>query len=139
MRGRDDSAAGVESGPVKPAPFDYVRAGFEDQAAFDRVFSPDPATPLLEQWDLNREMTFRIAWKPYMYNPTLPPLLGGVRTLALIVHGSRDRIVPPGCAEQYVRALPGSRLAVVEGAGHFVDMEQPDTLAKLIVPFVAES
>ncbi|HEY7205346.1 MAG TPA: alpha/beta hydrolase [Methylomirabilota bacterium] len=118
---------------------DYVRAGFEDQAAFDRLFSPDPSTPQLEQWDLNREMTFRIAWKPYMYSPTLPPLLGGVPTPALIVQGSRDRIVPPVCAEQYARALPKSRLAVVDGGGHFLDMEQPDALAKLIIQFVAES
>jgi len=27
----------------------------------------------------------------------------------------------------------------VEGAGHLVDMEQPEALAKLIVQFVAES
>src|SRR4029453_8923131 len=118
---------------------DYVRAGFEDQGAFDRLFSSDPPTPQLEQWDLNREMTFRIAWKPYMYNPTPPPLLAGVQTPALVVHGSRDRIVPPGCAEQYARALPKSRLAVVDSAGHFLEMEQPDTLAKLITQFVAES
>ena len=118
---------------------DYARAGFADQAAFDRLFSPDPSTPQLEQWDLNREMTFRIAWKPYMYNPTLPPLLGGVQTEALIVWGREDRVVPVTCGEQYARALPKSRLAIVEGAGHFVDMEQPEALAKLIVHFVAES
>ncbi|HUM14527.1 MAG TPA: alpha/beta hydrolase [Candidatus Nitrosotalea sp.] len=118
---------------------DYVRAGFEDQAAFDRLFSPDPPTPQLEQWDLNREMTFRIAWKPYMYNPTLPPLLSGVQTPALIVWGRNDRVVPVGCGEQYARALPKSRLTVVDGAGHFLDMEQPETLAKLIAQFVAES
>jgi pimeloyl-ACP methyl ester carboxylesterase len=118
---------------------DYVRAGFADQGAFDRLFSPDPPTPQLEQWDLNREMTFRIAWKPYMYNPTLPPLLGGVQTEALIVWGRDDRIVPPACAEQWTRALPKSRLAVVDGAGHFVDLEQPETLARLIVQFAAQS
>jgi pimeloyl-ACP methyl ester carboxylesterase len=115
---------------------EYVRAGFADQAAFERLFTSDPPTPLLEQWDLNREMTFRIAWKPYMYNPTLAPLLGGVQTPALIVWGRRDRIVPVGVAEQYRRALPGSRLTVLDGAGHFVEMEQPDTLAKLIAQFV---
>jgi pimeloyl-ACP methyl ester carboxylesterase len=118
---------------------DYVRAGFEDQAAFDRLFTPDPPTAQLEQWDLNREMTFRIAWKPYMYNPTLPPLLGGVVTPTLIVWGREDRIVPVACADQYARALPTSRLAVLEGAGHFLDLEQPDTLAKLVVQFVAEA
>jgi pimeloyl-ACP methyl ester carboxylesterase len=118
---------------------DYVRAGFEDQAAFDRLFTPDPPTAQLEQWDLNREMTFRIAWKPYMYNPTLPPLLGGVATPTLIVWGREDGIVPVACADQYARALPTSRLAVLEHGGHFLDMEQPDTLAKLVVQFAAEA
>jgi pimeloyl-ACP methyl ester carboxylesterase len=116
---------------------DYVRAGFEDQRAFDRLFTPDPPTPQLEQWDLNREMTFRIAWKPYMYNPTLPALLGGVQTETLIVWGRKDLIVPVGVGEQYARALPKSRLTVVDGAGHFLEMEQPEALAKLIVPFAA--
>jgi len=118
---------------------DYARAGFEDQAAFDRLFTPDPSTPQLEQWDLNREMTFRIAWKPYMYNPTLPPLLGGVQTESLIVWGRQDRIVPVGVAEQYTRALPKSRVSIVDGAGHFLEMEQPEALAKLIVPFAAQA
>jgi pimeloyl-ACP methyl ester carboxylesterase len=77
----------------------YVRAGFEDQGVFDRLFGADPPTELLEQWDLNREMTFRIAWKPYMYNPALPHLLGGVQTPALIVWGRGDKVVPLECGE----------------------------------------
>ena len=117
----------------------YVRAGFADQSAFDRLYGADPPTPQLEQWDLNREMTFRIAWKPYMYNPTLPHLLGGVRSRALIVWGRGDKVVPLECGEEYARALPGSRLSVIEEAGHFVDMEQPEALAKLISEFAAAS
>jgi len=118
---------------------DYVRRGFADQRAFDRLFGAEPATSQLEQWDLNREMTFRIAWKPYMYNPTLPHLLGGVTTPALIVWGRDDRIVPLECGERYQKALPRARLEIVEGAGHFVDMEQPDMLASLVTRFVAEA
>jgi len=118
---------------------DYVRRGFADQRAFDRLFGAEPATAQLEQWDLNREMTFRIAWKPYMYNPTLPHLLGGVATPALIVWGRDDRIVPLECAERYQKALPHARLEIVENAGHFVDMEQPDVLAQLVARFVAEA
>jgi len=118
---------------------DYARAGFEDQKAFERLFGADPSTPQLEQWDLNREMTFRIAWKPYMYNPSLPHLLGGVRAPALVVWGRRDRIVPLECGERYAKALPKARLAVVEGAGHFVEMEQPDAVGKLVTEFAASS
>ena len=118
---------------------DYVRRGFADQRAFDRLFGAEPPTSRLEQWDLNREMTFRIAWKPYMYNPTLPHLLGGVAIPALIVWGRDDRIVPLECGERYQKALPHARLEIVDGAGHFVDMEKPDELASLVTRFVAEA
>ena len=115
---------------------DYVRAGFADPAAFERVYGAQPATPMLEQWDLNREMTFRIAWKPYMYNASLPHLLGGVAAPALVVWGREDRIVPVECGERYAKALPSARLHVIDGAGHFVEMERPDELARLVSEFV---
>lgn len=115
---------------------DYARLGFADQSAFDGLFGADPPTALLERWDLNREMTFRIAWKPYMYNPTLPHLLGGLTTPALCVWGRDDRIVPLECGERYVKSLARARLEVVEGAGHFVDMEKPRELAELVTGFL---
>jgi pimeloyl-ACP methyl ester carboxylesterase len=118
---------------------DYVRRGFADQGAFDRIFGAEPPTSQLEQWDLNREMTFRIAWKPYMYNPTLPHLLGGVATPALVVWGRHDRIVPLECGERYAKALADARLEIVEGAGHFVDLEKPDELAGLVTRFASEA
>jgi pimeloyl-ACP methyl ester carboxylesterase len=118
---------------------DYVRRGFADQAAFDRIFGAEPPTSTLEQWDLNREMSFRIAWKPYMYNPTLPHLLGGVTTPALVVWGREDRIVPLECGERYAKALGQGRLEVVEGAGHFVEMEKPEALASLVTRFAAQA
>jgi pimeloyl-ACP methyl ester carboxylesterase len=114
---------------------DYARRGFVDQSAFDRAFGEVP-TPLLEQWDLNREMTFRIAWKPYMYNASLPHLLGGVATPALVVWGRDNRIVPLECGERYAKSLPRARLEIVDGAGHFVEMEQPEALAQLVTRFV---
>jgi pimeloyl-ACP methyl ester carboxylesterase len=118
---------------------DYVRLGFAEQGAFDRIYGAEPATATLEQWDLNREMTFRIAWKPYMYSPTLPHLLGGVAAPVLVVWGHDDRIVPLECGERYVKALAQARLEVVEGAGHFVEMEKPEALASLVTRFVTQA
>jgi pimeloyl-ACP methyl ester carboxylesterase len=83
-------------------------------------------------------MTFRLAWKPYLYNPSLLRLLGGVRTPTLVVWGSHDRIVPAGCGEAYVRALPRARLLRIESAGHFVEMEKPGELARAIAQFADE-
>ncbi|MGH7390178.1 MAG: alpha/beta fold hydrolase [Candidatus Rokuibacteriota bacterium] len=118
---------------------DYVRAGFADPTMLETVFGADLPTEVLEHWDLNREMTFRIAWKPYLYNPGLPHLLGGVRTPALVVWGSHDRIVPAECGDAYARALPHARLTRIDGAGHFVEMEKPRELARAIAQFAAGS
>ena len=114
---------------------DYVRLGFADQSVYDRLFGAETPTKTLEQWDLNREMTFRIAWKPYMYNPSLPHLLGAVATPTLVVWGREDRVVPLECGERYVKALPNATLEIVDGAGHFVEMEKPEHLARLIGGF----
>ena len=118
---------------------DYARRGFADQSAFDRIFGADPQTSQLEQWDLNREMTFRIAWKPYMYNPTLPHLLGGLTTPSMIVWGRDDRIVPLECGERYTKVLARARLQVIDGAGHCLEMEKPGELATLVTGFLNEA
>jgi pimeloyl-ACP methyl ester carboxylesterase len=117
---------------------DYATSGFHDPAAFARVYG-DVTTDQLVDWDLCREMSFRIAWKPYMYTPSLPHLLGGVRAPALVVWGDDDRIVPRSAGELYARSLPGARFETVANAGHFVDMEQPETLARLVTGFIEKN
>ncbi len=117
---------------------DYARAGFHDQAAFARVYG-DVSTDQLVAWDLCREMCFRLAWKPYMYSQTLPHLLGGVRAPALVVWGDDDKIVPKSAGELYARSLREARFETVRAAGHCVDMEQPEALARLVTPFIEQN
>ncbi len=115
---------------------DYARAGFHDQKAFDKVYGAEPSVEQLEMWDICREMSFRIAWKPYMYSQTLPHLLDAVKVPALVVWGDEDKVVPLSAGKRYVEALPSARLEVVRGCGHCVDMEQPEALAKLVTNFI---
>jgi pimeloyl-ACP methyl ester carboxylesterase len=115
---------------------DYARAGFHDQAAFDRVYGAEPSNDQLVEWDVCREMSFRIAWKPYMYSQTLPHLLGAVRAPALLVWGDDDKVVPLSAGRRYAKALPNADLRVIDGCGHCVDMEKPDELARLVTSFL---
>mgnify|MGYP003693875875 CR=1 FL=1 len=115
---------------------DYARAGFHDQKAFDRVYGAEPSVDQLEMWDICREMSFRIAWKPYMYSQTLPHLLGAVRAPALVVWGDDDKVVPQSAGKRYAKALPNAKLEIVKASGHCVDMEQPEALAKLVTNFI---
>ena len=123
--------------PMMSSWLDYARTGFHDPARFDAVIGDDPPEPLLELWDHSREMTARVTWKPWMWSVTLPSMLRGVRTPALVVHGRHDRVVPLDCAEQYRDLLADARLEIVEDAGHLVDLERPDELARLVAEFVA--
>jgi pimeloyl-ACP methyl ester carboxylesterase len=114
---------------------DYPLLGFHDEGAFKRVYG-DVSTDQLEAWDVAREMCFRTAWKPYMYSQTLPHLLGGVRSPALVVWGQHDRIVPRSAGDAYKAALRDATLTVLPDAGHYVEMEQPDAVARLVADFV---
>lgn len=115
----------------------YARAGFHDERAFEGIYGAVPSTDQLETWDINREMTFRIAWKPYLYSQSLPHLLGVVRAPALVVWGAEDGVVPPNCGRRYAEALPNASFEVVAGSGHCIEMERPEALAELIERFAA--
>ena len=111
---------------------EYMKAGFSNDAAYEHVFghTPDPAIASL--WDFSREMTARITWKPYMFSRRLPRVLGEIEVPALVIWAGNDRVVPISCAHQYVRGLANARLEVVPGAGHLVELEEPEKVASLI-------
>ncbi|MGH9097986.1 MAG: alpha/beta fold hydrolase, partial [Acidimicrobiales bacterium] len=50
--------------------------------------------------------------------------------------GDRDDIIPVSHAYAAHQAVPGSRLAIIEGAGHFPQIEAPDQFVDALVEFV---
>lgn len=118
---------------------EYVRQGFHDQSAFEKIYGAAVTTAQLVQWDLCREMSFRVGWKPYMYNDSLPWMLRGVRSKALIVRGDDDRIVPASAAALYAECLPNATSETIAGAGDLIEMERPGELARLIASFIASN
>ncbi|MFL5925318.1 MAG: alpha/beta fold hydrolase [Gaiellaceae bacterium] len=67
----------------------------------------------------------------------LRPSLGRVRAPALLVWGDRDRLVPASVAEEWQRALPGSRLVLLP-CGHVPMWEAPADLAETLLAFLEE-
>lgn len=58
------------------------------------------------------------------------------RLPTLIVWGGRDQIIPVAHARAANEALPGSRLVIFEGAGHFPHAEEPDAFADVLADFL---
>lgn len=85
----------------------------------------------------NREMTARLAWKPYMRSHTLPALLEGVRTPTLVVWGRDDAIIPLEACRRWTRAIPGATSRVLDRCGHLPEMERPDEFVEIVREFLA--
>jgi pimeloyl-ACP methyl ester carboxylesterase len=64
----------------------------------------------------------------------LSSLAGQLPTL--IVAGARDRVIPPAHAHAAHAVLSGSRLEIIDDAGHHPQLDCPATLARLIDEFV---
>lgn len=63
--------------------------------------------------------------------------LPGIGVPTLLVAGEHDPAAPPRTMQRMQAAIPGSRLAVIEGAGHFAHLERPAAFAGAVLPFLA--
>jgi pimeloyl-ACP methyl ester carboxylesterase len=64
--------------------------------------------------------------------------LSSLHLPTLLVWGSRDPLVPAELAEEWHRALPDARLAVLEGVAHAPMLECPHELARELLDFLEE-
>ena len=110
----------------------YVRRGLNTEEDFEVRFGSQLHPDIKDIWEFNRIMTARVTWSPYMFSRRLAPLLGEVKTPALVVWGDNDRIIPTDSGRQYAEGLANGRLEVVADAGHLVEWDQPDRLAELV-------
>ncbi len=121
---------------------DYIVAAFADPSRcpeFSALYErPSPAR--LEAWEDARRECAQLAWQPYMFDPSLEPLLAGADgPPSLIVWGDQDRIVPESAMRAYARALPQSRLAILKDCGHQPEIERRSEFVALIDSAMAQS
>jgi pimeloyl-ACP methyl ester carboxylesterase len=119
----------------------YLNASVQDQKAtaeFAALFGGAHSPEQFEAWEDARAETSRIAWQPYMFNPSLPHLLEGVRDLpTLLVWGRQDRIVPLSAGEVYHKSITGSELMVLDRCGHRPEIEKLAEFSQRVQKFLA--
>ena len=59
--------------------------------------------------------------------------LGRVAAPTLVVAGAEDGLITAAVCEQLVSGIPDARLAVIDGAAHLVNVEQPDAFAEAVL------
>jgi pimeloyl-ACP methyl ester carboxylesterase len=75
-------------------------------------------------------------WHPYMYNPQLKRWLARISVPTLVLWGASDGIVKPDYGRAYSALIPGARFELIEGAGHYPEIEQPEAFVDRVAGFL---
>ncbi|MGH9142760.1 MAG: alpha/beta fold hydrolase [Vicinamibacterales bacterium] len=76
------------------------------------------------------------AIRALMTRPDSTPLLASIHVPTLIVVGDEDTVTPPAASEEMHRAIAGSELVRIPGAGHLSNLEQPGMFNAALAAFL---
>jgi pimeloyl-ACP methyl ester carboxylesterase len=62
--------------------------------------------------------------------------LGNIRVPTLVVVGSADRLTTVDMAQSIAGDIPGAELSVIDGAGHLVNIEEPEQFNSIVIDFL---
>jgi pimeloyl-ACP methyl ester carboxylesterase len=77
------------------------------------------------------------AVRALMSRPDSTPLLSTIHVPTLIVVGDEDTLTPPADAQLMHAGIAGSELAVIPGAGHLTNLEQPQLFNAALAGFLS--
>jgi pimeloyl-ACP methyl ester carboxylesterase len=122
-------------GPIHPAPCSTSTA-----ALLARTYShPErrrPEEKTQETIAANRAMA--AAYRDGLVtDDALLDRLSRLQARTLVLHGRDDGIVPRAAMQLLASTIPNAQLAVIDDAAHNIEVDQPDTYARLVANFLA--
>jgi pimeloyl-ACP methyl ester carboxylesterase len=78
-------------------------------------------------------------WNEPRNGDGVPTALEGIETPALVIHGTRDRVLDVSTGRALAERLPNAKLEILDGVGHVPQLEQPRRVARLIAEFTSRS
>jgi pimeloyl-ACP methyl ester carboxylesterase len=118
----------------------YLRASVRDFASspeFSALYDGGTSPEQYEAFEDARAETARLAWQPYMFNPSLPHLLEGTaNNPTLLVWGRDDCIVPISASQVYQKSMKNARTLVLDGCGHRPEVEKSQQFIEQVRNFL---
>ena len=119
-------------------PDEVARLQYRDpaRAAVDHTKLSDDQLTVIAR---NREATALYAWEPYFHNPKLRQRLHRITPPTLLLWGADDRFVTAAYyGAAYRSAIPGARFETIDGAGHFLYIEELAVFVERVRGFLGE-
>ena len=98
------------------------------QLLFGTPGSSDPDARVRMMWAMGA--TGKFIWP--LPDKGLKKRIHRVKAPTLVIWGADDRLVPPVYAEEFTKRMPGARAELVAGAGHAPQLDEPETLARMV-------
>jgi pimeloyl-ACP methyl ester carboxylesterase len=118
----------------------YLRESVRDPAQtpeYPALYGGGTSPEQYEAFEDARAETARLAWQPYMFNPSLPHLLeGAVNAPTLLVWGRDDRVVPISASQVFQKSIKNSRTVVLDRCGHRPEVERSEQFIKEVQNFL---
>jgi len=92
-----------------------------------------------EQWQNRKEIRGAVQATMDSFKTAMPLLddrLKDIKIPTLVIWGKEDTLVPPAVGERFAKGISGSKLVVIENAGHLPQIEQPEAFARSVKGFV---
>ena len=128
---------GVKLGGRDDRDFADLSALPDDQAASCLFTGVQPDLGAFSEEELiavarDRQFLAYFGWKPYLHNPSLALWLHRVTMPVHLIWGAVDGVTALALGEGLVQRLPDARIDIVDGAGHYPQIECLDeTIAAL--------
>jgi len=113
---------------------DFNKLAYADPKAGERDYKALPEADLIAT-ARNRESLARFAWQPYMHNPKLKSRLHRIRIPTLFLWGHDDCILSESYGRAFAAEIPGAHFELIDKAGHFPHLEQPQLFADRVLAF----
>ena len=137
-----NTAAKVGTAEAWQARIDAVRAGGMAAiagAVLERWFAPGfLASDAVRPWRqmlLGSDVAGYAGTCAALAQADLRGQVGGIAVPVLMIAGSADQATPPALVAETAAAIPGARIAVLEGSGHIPAIDAPGDVARLIAEF----
>jgi pimeloyl-ACP methyl ester carboxylesterase len=118
---------------------DELKEGKYDQAYYQLGFAPQDPPALLDiLMSKVQLMPTEVAYNDFSATNGFNDVskLNKIKADTLIIGGTEDRMMPEGSSQLLHEKIRHSSLVMVDGASHFITMEQPSKVASLINDFV---
>jgi len=111
------------------------------RTAIAREMTDDQLEPYLRPWlgTVGQAAYYRqVAQFDERYTREIEPRYGEVQAPTLLLWGAQDGWLDPQFGQKLARMIPGARLSLIPGAGHFLPEDQPKIVAAEFAAFFTQ-